>query len=28
MGGLAMMSDSDNAGTNAEAYVDFIEVGR
>ena len=26
--GLAVMSDSDNTKTNAEAYLDFIEVGR
>ena len=26
--GLAVMSDSDNTRTEAEAYLDFIEVGR
>jgi hypothetical protein len=26
--GIAVMSDSDNAGGNSVAYVDFIEVGR
>jgi len=26
--GLAVMSDSDNTGTEAEAYLDFIEVSR
>ena len=26
--GIAVMSDTDNTGTTAEAYVDFIEVGR
>ena len=26
--GLAVMSDSDNTKTDAEAYLDFIEVGR
>ena len=26
--GIAIMSDTDNAGGNATAYVDFIEVGR
>jgi hypothetical protein len=26
--GIAVMSDSDNTGTNAEAYLDFIEVGK
>ena len=25
--GIAVMSDSDNTGTNAEAYLEFIEVG-
>ncbi|MFA5322069.1 MAG: DUF3047 domain-containing protein [Smithella sp.] len=25
--GIAVMSDSDNTGTSAEAYLDFIEVG-
>ena len=27
MAGIAVMSDSDNTGTNAEAYLEFIEVG-
>lgn len=26
--GIAVMSDSDNTGTDAEAYLEFIEVGR
>lgn len=26
--GLAVMSDTDNTGTSAEAYLDFIEVGK
>lgn len=26
--GIAVMSDSDNTGANAEAYLEFIEVGR
>lgn len=26
--GLAVMSDTDNMGTSAEAYLDFIEVGK
>jgi hypothetical protein len=28
MAGLAVMSDSDNTGTDAEAYLEFIEVGQ
>lgn len=28
MAGIAVMSDSDNTGTNAEAYLEFIEVGK
>lgn len=28
MAGIAVMSDSDNTGTDAEAYLEFIEVGR
>ncbi len=27
MAGIAVMSDSDNTGTQAEAYLEFIEVG-
>ena len=27
MAGIAVMSDSDNTGTKAEAYLEFIEVG-
>ena len=26
--GIAVMSDSDNTGTQAEAYLDYIEIGR
>jgi len=26
--GLAVMSDTDNAGGSAVAYLDFIEVGK
>jgi hypothetical protein len=26
--GIAVMSDTDNTGTSAEAYLDYIEIGR
>ena len=28
MAGLAVMSDTDNTGESAEAYLDFIEAGK
>lgn len=28
MAGIAVMSDSDNTGSSAEAYLEFIEVGK
>ena len=28
LAGIAVMSDTDNTGARAEAYVDFIEIGR
>jgi hypothetical protein len=28
LAGIAVMSDSDNTGTSAEAYLDYIEIGR
>jgi hypothetical protein len=28
MAGLAVMSDTDNTGESAEAYIDFIEAGK